>query len=380
MFDESINGVFFSQPVNKAPGGRIAPVSAALASARRDPRLARGHAPAPRPAPAVPAPAPAVPIAPNVFDIKPLERVTKRKNVITIDVRPDAADARPADARPAPRDPRRRDPRLAKRDDRRRDRPRPPRPENNDPAPPEQPAAPPEPAPTLEPDSEAKRISRLPPIPKIRREPDADDQAAAAAAKRRKEVREDRRRRREATAGKDSGSSSSPEKKARAPKDTKEKDKEPRRRRERRPDPQPETAPEVAPEREDPALVAFKELRNYHKERYMRRNKEKSESPEPAPPAAPAEPDATSKISLYPGPPAARPVILACKGREPACVRIKYLPTLGVLYSGVPPFEPLKLQFFEVSVLVSLDLKFRLLDLQFVARFTVFTYCTRFKV
>ncbi|KAL0879180.1 hypothetical protein ABMA27_002970 [Loxostege sticticalis] len=281
-------------PVNKAPGGRIAPVSAALASARRDPRLVRGHAPAPRPAPAVPAPAPAVPIAPNVFDIKPLERVTKRKNVITIDVRPDAADARPADARPAPRDPRRRDPRLAKRDDRRRNRVQPPRPENNDPAPPEQPAAPPEPAPTLEPDSEAKRISRLPPIPKIRREPDADDQAVAAAAKRRKEVREDRRRRREATAGKDSGSSSSPEKKARAPKDTKEKDKEPRRRRERRPDPQPETAPEVVPEREDPALVAFKELRNYHKERYMRRNKEKSESPEPAPPAAVAEPDATS--------------------------------------------------------------------------------------
>lgn len=248
------------QPVNKPAAGRIAPVSGALAAARRDPRLARLAPAAP-----IPTPTPTPPIAPNVFDIKPLDHVTKRKNVITIDVRPDATP------RP-PRDPRRRDPRRA--------RPKP-----------EPPAPTPQPVPPRDvlPESEAKKISRLPPIPKIRREPPAEPAEEPAAPKRRKDAA---RRRRD---NPKESPVSSPEKKPTDKKKDKtdppqkEKDKEPRRRR--RPEPEP-AAPEV---------VAFKELRNYHKERYMRRNKEKSESPPPAPAPPPQqpEPDASSKISLY---------------------------------------------------------------------------------
>ncbi|CAH0397606.1 unnamed protein product [Chilo suppressalis] len=252
-------------PVNKV-GGRIAPVSAALASARRDPRLARGGAPPT-------APVLSQPIASNVFDIKPLERVIKRKNVITIDVRPDG---------PPPRDPRRRDPRLNKRDDRPRRQPR-PRPEEQ----PELPIPPPDRLP------EIKDITKLPPIPKIRREREPDEEQPVVP-KKKKDVRDDRKKKRE----KDSGSAnSSPEKKNRsqkdrevkekekeAPKEIKEKEKEApkeqrdKRRRERRLEPEPE-AP--APEPEE---VPFKELKNYRKDRYMRRNREKSDSPErPAP-------------------------------------------------------------------------------------------------
>ncbi|CAG9789369.1 unnamed protein product [Diatraea saccharalis] len=130
-------------PVNKA-GGRIVPVSGALASARRDPRLARLVAPQP--------------IAPNVFDMRPLERVTKRKNVITIDVRPDAPPVR------HPRDPRRRDPRLNKRDDRQQGQP------ETHPS-------------ILERLIEIKSIDKLPPIPKIRREREPDEEQAVVPKK-----------------------------------------------------------------------------------------------------------------------------------------------------------------------------------------------------
>ncbi|XP_026740557.1 pre-mRNA cleavage complex 2 protein Pcf11 isoform X2 [Trichoplusia ni] len=239
-------------PVNK-PAGRIAPVSAALASARRDPRLSRGAAGAaagPRAAPAPPPvavvapaasapPAPAAPlaaIAPNVFDIKPLERVTKRKNVITIDVRPEAG------GRP------RRDPRLDKRDPRR------PRPERRRP---DEPKAEPERGPTpayVDSLPDPKRISKLPPIPKLPRA-DAKRPASPAPAKRKRE------RRRE------------PDKRKRAP--------------------------AAAPE---PELVAFKELRNYHKEHYMRRNREPDDSPEPAerqePPSVPEVVTETKDVDL----------------------------------------------------------------------------------
>ncbi|XP_049878564.1 pre-mRNA cleavage complex 2 protein Pcf11 isoform X2 [Pectinophora gossypiella] len=269
-------------PVSKPAGGRIAPVSAALAAARRDPRLARHPPPPPPPAvaaaaPAAPAPhpaphpAPPAPIAPNVFDIKPLERVTKRKNVITYDVQP--AAARPAPARP----PRRRDPRLDKRGDARRDRARARRDE-----PDRKPAKPDEnhkdvkkndrPLDDASVDKyidklvDPKKINKLPPIPKINRD-EAKERDAPSPVKRKKDApKVDKKKKKDAEA-KDSSSGSSPEKKAKA----KERVKRAKER-------EPEATP----------VVAFKELKNYHKERYMRRNKEQSESPEPAP-SAPAD-------------------------------------------------------------------------------------------
>lgn len=249
------------QPVNKPPGSRIAPVSAVLAGARRDPRLARRAPPAPpattsapttaTPAPptAPPAPKPAAPpIAPNVFDIKPLERhVTKRKNVITIDVRPEE----PIDAY--------------------MQRLRVPDP---------------------------KSIDRLPPIPKI---PKVTRTTDAPPSKRKKDATRDRKKRKEDKAV-------------------------PERRRKVRDRPKsdcPAPAPAPAPAAPAPALaapaapVAFKELRNYHKERYMRRNKQ-PDSPDRSP-----GPEDTSKTAL-----SRATVILGCKTTH--CVEIKYFSTLGV--------------------------------------------------
>lgn len=269
--------------MNKATG-RIAPVSGALISARRDPRLARHRAgaaagalvPATAPAPAPPVavvapaaalapPAPPAPIAPNVFDIKPLDRVTKRKNVITIDVRPDDA------ARPE-RDPRRREPGLAKRDPRRAQRER-RREEQRRAARLEQ---------KLDPDRgtvpayvdnlpDPKKISKLPPIPKINRTVEKRDSEVPNPSKRKREnARAERRKRREAETPKEPEGPAVVE----SPDQTSSPDKRPRKEakdgRERVPEPK-------GPEAE---VVAFKELRNYHKERYMRRNREKSESPE----------------------------------------------------------------------------------------------------
>ncbi|CAH0719314.1 unnamed protein product, partial [Brenthis ino] len=188
------------------------------------------------PAPA--AAAPAAPIAPNVFDIKPLDRhvtVTQRKNVITIDVRQDTRDARdPRRRKPPPRDKDKRDTRpkdANKVVDDYIDRLQIPDP---------------------------KRINKLPPIPKIQR--DKDD----PPVKRKKELPRDRKKRRD----KDS-SSSSPEKRLKIVK-AKEKEKKVKIKERMEVDEKPS----------DGEVVAFKELKNYHKERYMRRNKEKSESPE----------------------------------------------------------------------------------------------------
>lgn len=238
------------QPVNKPPGSRIAPVSAVLAGARRDPRLARRAPPAPPAAtpappaapPTPPAPKPAAPpIAPNVFDIKPLERhVTKRKNVITIDVRPEE----PIDAY--------------------MQRLRVPGP---------------------------GRVDRLPPIPKI---PKVARSADAPPTKRKKDTTRERKKRKDDKAV-------------------------PERRRKVRDRPKsecPAPAP-AAPAPAPPAPVAFKELRNYHKERYMRRNKQ-PDSPDRSP-----GPEDTSKTAL-----SRATVILGCKTTH--CVEIKYFSTLGV--------------------------------------------------
>ncbi|XP_075982116.1 pcf11 cleavage and polyadenylation factor subunit isoform X2 [Anticarsia gemmatalis] len=266
-------------PVNK-PASRIAPVSGALVAARRDPRLARHQAAANSAAPAPPvaivapaAPVLAAPISPNVFDIKPLEHVTKRKNVITIDVKLDAARGA--------REPRRRDPRLDKRDPR-RVRPRDERRRDEQrrveleakPEPERQPT----PA-YVDKLPDPKKISKLPPIPKINRAEKrlTDD---AAPPKRKREGRAERRKRREEEPAprvperpvvKEPAAvpATSPEKKSR------------KEMKERVPAPEPEPKAEAA------EVVPFKELRNYHKERYMRRNREKSESPEPAEPVEP---------------------------------------------------------------------------------------------
>lgn len=260
------------QPVNKSSSGRIAPVSSVLASARRDPRLAR-RVPPPRPAPVVPptqlAPNDA-PIAPNVFDIKPLERVTKRKNVITIDVRPDAA-----------RDPRVDRARNRKRDERRQEREKdkqtnkdnkPDKEKNDD-----------EKTPVdvyidrLQ-IADPKKINKLPPIPKIQR-----DKEDPPVKKKRDVVRD--KKKRERRDAKDS-SSSSPEKRQKI------KEKEKKVKTKERAEAEEKPA--------EPEVVAFKELKNYHKERYMRRNKEKSESPERTEKEdAKLAEESTSKISLF---------------------------------------------------------------------------------
>ncbi|XP_023941779.1 pre-mRNA cleavage complex 2 protein Pcf11 isoform X2 [Bicyclus anynana] len=229
-------------PVNKSTSSnRIAPVSGVLASARRDPRLSRRPPPARSTQPPLPSPALNIvpPIAPNVFDIKPLDRVTKRKNVITIDVRPETN-----------RDPRLDRPRNRKREERRHDKEK-------------------QKLKKEKIDDEKvvgdymdrlqipdpKRINKLPPIPKIQREKEDPP------IKKKKDLPRDRKKRRE---GKDS-SSSSPEKRQKKDKEKKIKAKE---------------RMEVEENIAEPEVVAFKELKNYHKEHYMRRNKEKSESPE----------------------------------------------------------------------------------------------------
>ncbi|KAJ8720492.1 hypothetical protein PYW08_005957 [Mythimna loreyi] len=270
-------------PVNK-PAGRIAPVSGALAAARRDPRLARHQPPPLRAAPAPPAlppqppiavvapAAPAAPlaaIAPNVFDIKPLERVTKRKNVITIDVRPDGEPA----ARPNSRDPRRhearvdkRDPRRARpRDERRRDELRRAATERNHvDAKPELERGP-TPA-YVDKMPDAKKISKMPPIPKISR-PQGKREGDVVPAKRKREaVRTERRRRRGEDAQKEPAAAPAPTEPV-AP---------------------AVTATPPADVKEAEEVVAFKELRKYNKEHYMRRNRQKSDSPEPAAPVTSA--------------------------------------------------------------------------------------------
>ncbi|XP_035442631.2 pre-mRNA cleavage complex 2 protein Pcf11 isoform X3 [Spodoptera frugiperda] len=260
-------------PVPKSTG-RIAPVSASLASARRDPRLARlqqaagamSAAPSPPVAVVAPAAAPLAPIAPNVFDIKPLERVTKRKNVITIDVRQDAEPARPAT-----RDPRRRDPRLEKRDprrtrpreerERRREELRRAESERNHTD--TKPEAERNPMPAyVDKLPDPKKISKMPPIPKITRPEVKRDSEAVPAKRKRDNVRTERRRRREELAQKEGERAKAA---AAAPAG-----------------PASAVSPAADKKRASPELVAFKELRNYHKEHYMRRNRDKSASPEHA--------------------------------------------------------------------------------------------------
>lgn len=356
------------QPVHRT-GGRIAPVSAALAAARRDPRLAHRAAPSrPLVAPTTPAPAAPAPtvIAPNVFDIKPLERVTKRKNVITIDV-----------------DPRRQDPRLDKRpDDRlRRDR-RKDRPNKSDDRPdrkkpdedrkrkndlePKKDDSPRKPLPEIHIDRlfdipDPKKINKLPPIPKINRE-EAKDKAPSPV-KRRKEARVDKKKKKENNVdgqSKDSSSGSSPEKKVKSKDGRKAKAKE--------------RAVEVEEKPTEDEVVAFKELKNYHKERYMRRNKEKSESPEVTPdkpdedkPAP--EIESSSKISLYVNECVARAIQIIkniidvcdnrCKRRrkDGTCsVEINHFLTLGVFMTCfTPTFVPLLLRSNSQSNVINLS-------------------------
>ncbi|CAK1542774.1 unnamed protein product [Leptosia nina] len=232
-------------PVNKAGGGRIAPVSGALAAARRDPRLARRAAPQIAPTPIIPSmpvkPSIQPPIAANVFDIKPLDRVTKRKNVITIDV--------PNEIRTEPR---RRDPRLERRE---RHRPKPDRRDKEKESKPIETSL-------IDRLPDPKKISKLPPIPKINRGELKED----TVAKRKKDTPRERKKRKESRDSSKDSSSSSPDKRLKG-KEKKIKLKD-RMEAEEKPS--------------DPEVIAFKELKNYHKERYMRRNKEKSESPERA--------------------------------------------------------------------------------------------------
>ncbi|XP_032523087.2 pre-mRNA cleavage complex 2 protein Pcf11 isoform X1 [Danaus plexippus] len=210
-------------PVNKS-AGRIAPVTGPLSGARRDPRLARRQPPPQRPPPATAHTTPttaATTIAPNVFDIKPLHRPAKRSAVITIEV---ATDSRRKDRKET----------RTKIENGNGDsvhtyidRLRIPDP---------------------------KKINKLPPIPKIRR--DRDD----PPSKKKKELRERKKRR-----DKDGSASSSPDKKRGKDKDKKVYNKE---------------RMDVDDQQYAPETVSFKELKNFNKKHYMRRNKEKSESPE----------------------------------------------------------------------------------------------------
>ncbi|XP_026331339.1 uncharacterized protein LOC113238716 isoform X3 [Hyposmocoma kahamanoa] len=126
--------------------------------------------------------------------------------------------------------------------------------------------------------ADPKKINKLPPIPKKVNRDEPKDKDASSPAKRAKEDgRGEKKKRRED--GKD-GSGSSPEKRPKG-----------ERKGKRRAD--------AADSPAEPEVVAFKELRNYHKERYMRRNKEKSESPDSTPLAAPAPdaPDAPPNVT-----------------------------------------------------------------------------------
>lgn len=302
-------------------------MSAALIAARRDPRLARQNAHAAANATnthphaalhnaPTPALVPAAPIAPNVFDIKPLERVTKRKNVITIDVRQDES-----------RDPRRRDPRLDRRRERRRDVTER---RNDKEKPPKQEEL--LPIGYIDKIADPRKVSKLPPIPKLNRE---DKQLDVPLSKRAKEVRGRRKRPERPDIVKDESSGSSPEKKIR----NKKKLKEP-------------VAEESKPDGE---VVPFKELKNYHKERYMRRNREKSVSPErtagagaePSAEPEPADTEPSSKIPIY---------VTGMLGKIKVCdirvrisgalvVTIKYLSTVGSIHIACYGYVPLRLSF-----------------------------------
>ncbi|KAJ2945092.1 hypothetical protein O0L34_g9148 [Tuta absoluta] len=287
-------------PVHK-PSSRIAPVSGALAGARRDPRLARQQASGRVPtlpqvsqpvnvpnvaAPVIPHIMPQAPIiAPNVFDIKPLDRATKRKNVITYEVQPDEARVNRS----------RRDPRLDKRSDERRERREKTRErrknENNierhkpDDIKRDEPRKEENNSHHIKKSDEklfndknsadkyfekiadVKKINKLPPIPKLNRE-EAREKDAPSPVKRKKDVKIDKKKKKDNDSSKSSPSPvSSPEKKLKTVKDKEVRTKKPK--------------PEKAEEKPEPEVIVFKGLKNYHKERYMRRNKEKSESPEP---------------------------------------------------------------------------------------------------
>lgn len=240
---QSVSVIWCLQPVNKS-AGRIAPVTGPLSGARRDPRLARRQPPPQRPPPATAHTTPttaATTIAPNVFDIKPLHRPAKRSAVITIEV---ATDSRRKDRKET----------RTKIENGNGDsvhtyidRLRIPDP---------------------------KKINKLPPIPKIRR--DRDD----PPSKKKKELRERKKRR-----DKDGSASSSPDKKRGKDKDKKVYNKE---------------RMDVDDQQYAPETVSFKELKNFNKKHYMRRNKEKSESPERLDKEEKkTSEEATSKISLF---------------------------------------------------------------------------------
>lgn len=250
---------------------RIAPASGAMvAAARRDPRLQR--------------PPQQPPIAPNVFDIKPLDRVTKRKNVITIDVTPQEPDKEMKT-----RDPRRRDPRINENkskdiDERRREKRREfekkreerkrveERRKHDEAAKINDVNKSDDSAIKVQVDDymtklqipDPKKINKLPPIPKISRNEDRKEDVSPSPTKRRKEIAksEKKGKNRDSSSSKDSSDSQSPDKRVRN-KDSKKKTKA-----------QPMEVDEKAEQD-----VAFKELKNYNKERY-RRNRDKSESPE----------------------------------------------------------------------------------------------------
>lgn len=337
-------------------GARITPVSGAMLSAvRRDPRLAR-HAP-----PTVVSQPPQAVVAPT-FDVKPMDfkhldaiKTYKRKNAITIDVEADVGQVPPREPR-APRN--RRDPRLdrSKRDF--DDRPR--RSElrdkskrsldsykKNEDAPYktrknhheksktnktyddfEEPRKIEEkPLKTTEkihetvdkeetnnvalnsPKSkkpieevlprfliaDAKMINKLPPIPKLSKLDDSKSPSKKSDSyKKKSSTRSHKRSNKFRDSGKESSDSSSPEKKP----SSKENNRFAKSK-----DPEQTEVPAADITQDD--QVSFKELKNYHKEKYMRRNKEKSESPDRSaldkvsvcvPDSAPST-EATSKIS-----------------------------------------------------------------------------------
>ncbi|KAG7305107.1 hypothetical protein JYU34_010576 [Plutella xylostella] len=285
-------------PVAKATG-RIAPVSAAMLVPRRDPRLARAP-------PATPAP-PA--IAPNVFDIKPLDK-PKRKNFVTIDVRPEHVPPR--------KRPERRDPRLEKKKDvderKRQDKEKrlakkleEEKQERNKKLQEKLKEEEKEEKMKLEIDAnnfdiksspknnvddyinrlqlDHKKISKLPPIPKLSRNDDSSknkDEAPSPVKKRKEAARVERKKK----PRDGQNSESSPEKKAKA-----KEAKEARKKQKEQP---------MDVDKPDPEVVSFKELKNYHKERY-RRNRDKSESPEKIPEATQDIPAPDKPTSNIPG-------------------------------------------------------------------------------
>lgn len=339
--------------MNKSPlGARITPVSGAMLSAvRRDPRLAR-HVP-----PAVVQSQPPQAIVAPTFDYKHLEpgkTYNKRKNVITIDVAADGGHAPPSRE---PREPRaRRDPRLdrPKRDFDERLRRSELREKSkrsldsykkNEDAPyktrknhheksktnkiyddleeprkleekpvkhaekihdnvekeetnnvaldsPKSKKAVEEVLPRFL-IADTKMINKLPPIPKLSKQDDikSPNSKKSDSYKKKSSTRSHKRSAKSRDSGKESSDSSSPEKKPSSKENNrlaKTKDVE--------------QNVEVPAEGTQDEQVSFKELKNYHKEKYMRRNKEQSESPDRSVPDKVSLPDApstdaTSKIS-----------------------------------------------------------------------------------